>query len=153
MCPLKPGARFDVNFRLKVFFCLIHHYQSNKTVLWHLFLLTCIKVAEPRDDSVLIILLRLENRHKSEYPFETVQTQRHQFFAREKVNGKHQHATAQRTKLKVFLCSGNNENKLNGGVSDSGSRCAAVSTVTATVIINSCTLPCQTYHMSTSARA
>lgn len=38
-------------------------------------------------------------------------------------------------------------------MSDSGSRCAAVSTVTATVIINCCTLPCQTYHRSNSAQA
>lgn len=45
---------------------------------------TCIKAAEPRDNSVLIILLRLEKRHESKYPFEIVQTQRYLFFAAKK---------------------------------------------------------------------
>lgn len=62
ICSLKPGSCFDGNFCLNVVY-LIHHYQAHKTVLWHLCLLTCIKAAERRDNSILIILLRLEKRH------------------------------------------------------------------------------------------
>lgn len=57
-----PGPHFDGNFCVKVVY-LIDHYQCHKTVLWHLCLLTCIKAAEPRDNAVLIILLRLEKQH------------------------------------------------------------------------------------------